>query len=56
MTPAPFRQLPFDEVPDAPRLPHRWAETTLRDLTITTPQLGELSIAVREYGTGTTTL
>jgi pimeloyl-ACP methyl ester carboxylesterase len=56
MTPAPFRQLPFDEVPDAPRLPHRWAETTLRDLTITTPELGELRIAVREYGTGTTPL
>lgn len=49
---APFRQLPFAEVPDAPRLPHKWAETTCRDVTIRCDGLPETRIAVREYGEG----
>ena len=48
----PFRQLPFDRVPDSPAAPHRWAEATRRDITITAPDHGSLRIAVREYGAG----
>jgi pimeloyl-ACP methyl ester carboxylesterase len=48
----PFRQLPFEDVPDRPAVPHRWDEATRRDVTITTPELGALRIAVREFGAG----
>ncbi|MEO8704309.1 MAG: alpha/beta hydrolase [Kofleriaceae bacterium] len=50
MTSAPFRQLRFEDVPDAPVVPHRWADTTRADVTIRTPELGETTIAVRVYG------
>jgi pimeloyl-ACP methyl ester carboxylesterase len=40
MPSAPFRRLPFDQVPDQPRVPHRWAEAQRRDLTIRTDALG----------------
>ncbi|HEY5927238.1 MAG TPA: alpha/beta hydrolase [Kofleriaceae bacterium] len=50
MPSAPFRQLPFDQVPEGPRVPHRWRDTQRRDLTIRTDDLGEVRIAVREYG------
>src|SRR5687768_6701565 len=60
MPSAPFHRLPFDQVPEQPRLPHRWAETTRRDITIHTGApgseragtLGETRIAVREFGAG----
>ena len=52
MTSAPFRRLPFDQVPEQPRIPHRWAQTTRRDVTVRTDELGEIRIAVREYGSG----
>lgn len=48
----PFRQVPYDQVPDEPRLPHRWADATRRDVTIRTEGLGETRIAVREFGAG----
>jgi pimeloyl-ACP methyl ester carboxylesterase len=50
MPTAPFRQLPFEDVPERPILPHRWAETTRTDLLIRTPDLGQTRIAVRSYG------
>jgi pimeloyl-ACP methyl ester carboxylesterase len=53
MPSAPFRQLPFDEVPDAPRVPHRWADAVRSDLAITTPELGSTRIAVHSYGPAT---
>lgn len=53
MPSAPFQRLPFDQVPDQPRVPHRWGEATRRDLTIRTEELGELRIAVRELGPAT---
>ncbi len=49
----PFEQLPFDQVPELPVVPHRWSETRRRDVTIRTAALGETRIAVREYGEGT---
>ncbi len=49
---APFRQLPFAEVPELPRLPHRWAESVRHDLTITTADLPPTRIAIREFGAG----
>jgi pimeloyl-ACP methyl ester carboxylesterase len=49
---APFRQLRFDDVPELPVVPHRWSETTRRDVTIRTDELGACRIAVREYGSG----
>lgn len=48
----PFRQLPFEQVPEVPVVPHRWAETTQRDVTIRTADLGACRIAVRELGDG----
>ena len=48
----PFRQLRFEDVPDAPVVPHRWAETTRRDITIEHAGLPPTRIAVREYGSG----
>jgi pimeloyl-ACP methyl ester carboxylesterase len=52
MVSVPFRQLPFDAVPDAPRLPHRWADAVRRDVTIRTDDLGTTRIAVHEFGSG----
>jgi pimeloyl-ACP methyl ester carboxylesterase len=49
---APFQQLPFAEVPELPRIPHRWADTTRRDVVIRTDELGECRIAVHELGAG----
>src|SRR5580658_10042525 len=48
----PFQQLAFDDVPDQPVVPHRWADATRRDITIHTDDLGDCRIAVREYGSG----
>jgi len=45
----PFRQLAFEDVPERPRMPHRWAETTRTNVTIRTQDLGT-RIAVRAYG------
>lgn len=53
MPSAPFRQLPFAEVPELPIVPHRWAETTPADVTIETPDLGPTKICVRAYGPAT---
>jgi pimeloyl-ACP methyl ester carboxylesterase len=52
MPSAPFRQVPFDEVPELPSVPHRWSDATRRDITIDTKELGPTKIAVREYGAG----
>ncbi len=52
MASVPFRQLPFEEVPDLPTVPHRWNDAPRRDVTIRTAALGEVRVAVREYGAG----
>ena len=48
----PFEQLRFEDVPELPTVPHRWAETKRCDVTIRTDELGECRVAVREYGAG----
>ena len=53
MPSAPFRQLRFEDVPEAPTVPHRWAETTRREITIASEGLPAATrIVVREYGSG----
>jgi pimeloyl-ACP methyl ester carboxylesterase len=52
MPSAPFRQLRFEEVPEEPTVPHRWADTTLREVTISCEGLPPTKVAVREYGSG----
>lgn len=47
-----FHQLPFEEVPERPTVPHRWAETTREDITIEHAGLPPTRIAVRAYGSG----
>jgi hypothetical protein len=49
----PFRRLPFDQVPEQPRVPHRWADAERRDITICTDDVGEIRIAVLEIGPST---
>jgi pimeloyl-ACP methyl ester carboxylesterase len=50
--PEPFEQLRFEDVPELPVRPHRWHETSRRDVTVRNAELGECRIAVREYGSG----
>ncbi len=52
MPSAPFRQLAFEDVPEAPTVPHRWAETTRKDITIEHAGMPPTRIAVREFGAG----
>src|SRR6188768_3371837 len=52
MPSVPFRQLRFEDVPEVPTVPHRWAEATRRDVTIEHEGLPPTRIAVREYGSG----
>ncbi len=52
MPTAPFRQLRFEEVPDLPARPHRWADTTTSEVEIHTAELGATRIAIRTYGAG----
>jgi pimeloyl-ACP methyl ester carboxylesterase len=52
MPSVPFRQLPFADVPELPVVPHRWAETARRDVTIEHEGMPPTRIAVREYGSG----
>jgi pimeloyl-ACP methyl ester carboxylesterase len=49
---APFRQLRFEEVPEAPVVPHRWAECDRRDLHIEHEGLPRTRITVHEFGSG----
>jgi pimeloyl-ACP methyl ester carboxylesterase len=48
----PFEQLRFEDVPELPVIPHRWHDTTRRDVTVRNAELGECRIAVREFGSG----
>ena len=46
----PFKRMPFEQVPELPVVPHRWNETSRRDISIRTDELGDCRIAVREFG------
>lgn len=48
----PFRQLPFRDVPDAPRVPHPYFELPSRDVVVPSRHFGETRIHLREIGDG----
>ena len=53
MTPsAPFRRGKFEELPETPRVPHRYADTRLEKVAVTTDELGACTAAVRTFGKG----
>jgi len=52
MNRAPFSPLPFADVPELPRLAHRFWESALRTVRIETPAWGALDVSVRVFGHG----
>jgi pimeloyl-ACP methyl ester carboxylesterase len=48
----PFRRGTFEELPERPWRPHRFADTKLERIAITTDELGACAAAVRTYGSG----
>jgi pimeloyl-ACP methyl ester carboxylesterase len=48
----PFRQLPFAQVPETPRVPHRYAETQARTVSVESRDLGLVRTHVRVFGAG----
>ena len=48
----PFRQLAFEAVPEAPRVPHRFYSLAERLVAVSTPALGETRVSVRVTGQG----
>ncbi len=52
MNRAPFSPLPFADVPELPRLPHRFWESARRSVRIETPAWGALDVSVRVFGSG----
>ena len=48
----PFRRGKFDDLPETPWRPHRFADTHVARLPITTAELGACTAAVRTYGHG----
>lgn len=48
----PFRQLPFAELPELPRVPHPYFETKATDVELPDSAVGPTRIHVREHGDG----
>jgi pimeloyl-ACP methyl ester carboxylesterase len=48
----PFERGKFDELPDTPRVPHRFAETRVERVPLTTDALGSCAASVRTFGSG----
>ncbi len=48
----PFRQLPFDEVPEAPRLPHSYFDARTETVTVRGTRFGDVKTHVRVHGAG----
>ena len=48
----PFEQLPFDEVPDAPRVPHAYDRSIARTLRMRSEPFGDVDVHVRTFGHG----
>ena len=48
----PFRQLAFEALRDAPRVPHRFYTLAERFVVVTTPTLGKTRVSVRTTGQG----
>jgi pimeloyl-ACP methyl ester carboxylesterase len=52
MTRAPFEQLPYDEVPDAPRLAHPWSDLRQETLAVSSKHFGDMKVHARSLGQG----
>jgi pimeloyl-ACP methyl ester carboxylesterase len=48
----PFRRGKFEELPELPGVPHRFADTKLQRVPVTTDELGTCTAAVRTFGSG----
>lgn len=48
----PFVQLPFEDLPDTPRVPHPWFDVPTRTVDVWTEALGETTTVVRVLGEG----
>ncbi len=48
----PFEQLRFADVPDLPRVRHGYANVPGREVVVDSPELGAVSVHVREHGAG----
>lgn len=48
----PFEQLPFDDVPELPRVPHGWAKTKAETVRVASRPFGDVDVHVRTYGRG----
>ena len=48
----PFQQRPFSSLPDRPRIPHPWFETTAREIVVTTSGFGAVRTHLRVSGEG----
>lgn len=49
---APFRQLPFDEVPEAPRVPHGYFDTRAETVIVRGTPFGDVRTHLRVHGAG----
>ncbi len=47
---APFEQLPFEDLPDRPRLPHRYDDADTDDVVVASKPFGEIRVRVMSYG------
>ena len=48
--PEPFEQLPFDELPELPRLPHRYFDADTDDVVVDSQSFGRVRVHVVSYG------
>lgn len=48
----PFEQLPYDEVPELPRKPHRYFDAEVRELEVETSAFGRVRVHARSFGEG----
>lgn len=51
-TSRPFRRLPFDSLPETPRVPHPYFETPAHELTMSSVPFGRMRVHYRELGKG----
>jgi len=52
MSPVPFRQSPFESLPDAPRVPHGFFGLKERTVTVHSEHFGDTQVSVRSVGEG----
>lgn len=49
---APFKQIPFEALPQQPRVAHLWEHTTHRDVALHSPLFGSTRLRIHEFGSG----